>query len=286
MVTLADGRRLAYTEWGLPEGSPVMAFHGTPGSRLWCPDETATAAAGVRLVMPDRPGVGGSDPLDGMTLADWPNDVVALADALGISTFGVIGISAAGLHAAACAASIPHRLRGVALVASRALSEYNWVERPEARDEWEPDDRAEFDLAQVDRAAAADLAAQHVADWVVAVNEHPRMIQAQLEAQAEGDRWFFADPSRAAAFEAGIREWGRQGLDALKWEFINVFLPWGFRLADIAIPVTIWFGSQDPRIQHLQFQAGAIGGSASVVWPGVGHLGFAKHWAELLETVM
>ena len=81
-VRMPDGRRLAYTEWGLPEGKPVMYFHGTPGCRMWCPDEDATSAAKVRLIMPDRPGIGRSDPLEPRTLADWPKDVVALADAL------------------------------------------------------------------------------------------------------------------------------------------------------------------------------------------------------------
>lgn len=285
-VTLSDGRRLAYTEWGRPEGRPVMAFHGTPGSRLWCPDEVATAAAGARLIIPDRPGIGASDPLDGVTLADWPRDVEALADSLGLSSFGVIGLSAGGPYAAACAALAPDRLRGVALVASRALSEYNWAERADVVDELASDDRAVFDLAQRDPAAAADLAASDIADWFGQLRDHPETVQAQLQAEADGDRWFFRDRSRRADFEAGIRAWTRQGLEGVKWAMIDTFLPWGFRIADIAIPVTIWFGSQDPRIKHLEFQARTIPHATSVVWPGVGHLGFVKHWAEILEAVM
>jgi len=56
-IALPGGRRLAYTEWGNPKGYPVLYFHGTPGSRLWCPDESATMSADVRLIMPDRPGI-------------------------------------------------------------------------------------------------------------------------------------------------------------------------------------------------------------------------------------
>jgi pimeloyl-ACP methyl ester carboxylesterase len=285
-VTLPDGRRLAYTEWGLPDGEPVLGFHGTPGTRLWCPDEAATTAAGVRLIMPDRPGIGRSDPLAPRSLADWPKDVERLADALGLSAFGVIGISAGGSHAAACAALIPGRLRGAALVACRALSEYNWAERPTAREEWSPEERAEFDLAQVDPIAAADLTVQHAADWIEQLDEHPEIMQKQLETAADGDRWFFEDPSRVATFEATMRDWRRQGVEAIKWELIEVFLPWGFRLADISIPVTIWFGSQDHRIKHMDFQAKAIPQSSVFVWPDSGHLGVAKHWSEILEAVV
>lgn len=284
-VALPDGRRLAYTEWGLPGGNPVLCFHGTPGTRLWCPDEEATARAGVRLIMPDRPGIGRSDPLAGRTLADWPKDVEALADALQIPLFAVVGVSAGGPYAAACAALIPERLRGVALVASRHLTEYNWIERPGIETAWSPEDRAEFDLAQQDPAGAADLAAQHAAGWVGEVGAHPEILRRDLEA-AEGDRWFFEDPSRTATFEAAVRDWGRQGLDALKWELIDVYQPWGFRLADIPIPVTIWCGGQDPRVGQMEFQANTIPRSSVVIWADSGHLGFVKHWREILEAVV
>jgi pimeloyl-ACP methyl ester carboxylesterase len=82
-----------------------------------------------------------------------------------------------------------------------------------------------------------------------------------------------------------MRDWGRQGRDAIKWELIDVFLPWGFRLADISIPVTIWCGSQDPRMKYMDFQASTIPKSSLVIWPDSGHLGFVKHWREVLEAV-
>ena len=285
-VTLPDGRRLAYTEWGVPDGLPVLYFHGMPGSRLWCPDEDATADARVRLIMPDRPGIGRSDPLEGRTLADWPKDVEALADALRISRFAVVGVSAGGPYAAACSALIPGRLSGAALVSSGPVARYDWAERPGAREGWNPEDRAVFDLAHKDPAAAANLAAQQFADELNRLDADPELVHEALEA-AEGDRWFFEDASRATLFDAYIRETWRQGLDALKWELIDVYLPWGFRLADISIPVTIWHGSQDPWVtqDHIDFQAGTIPQSSLVIWPDSGHLGFVKHWRDILDAV-
>ena len=77
VLQLRDGRDLAYREWGDLGGSPVIFVHGTPGSRVWCPDphQDATRAAGVRLISVDRPGFGGSDVQLGHTVGGWAADV-------------------------------------------------------------------------------------------------------------------------------------------------------------------------------------------------------------------
>jgi pimeloyl-ACP methyl ester carboxylesterase len=91
VIRLSDGRRLAYAEWGEPEGRCVFLLHGTPHSRLFCPDEAVTVSSGVRLVTVDRPGVGGSEVLPRRTFGDWPADLLQLADALGADTASSAG---------------------------------------------------------------------------------------------------------------------------------------------------------------------------------------------------
>jgi pimeloyl-ACP methyl ester carboxylesterase len=59
MLTHADGRRLAWSEWGRAQGPPVLLLHRNPGSRLLDPDSAATAASEVQLITIDRPGYGG-----------------------------------------------------------------------------------------------------------------------------------------------------------------------------------------------------------------------------------
>jgi pimeloyl-ACP methyl ester carboxylesterase len=285
-ITLRDGRRLAYTEWGATEGRPVVYCHGTPGSRSWCADEAATVDAGVRLIIPDRPGVGRSDPKERITLDGWTADVLELADALGLSTFAVMGVSGGGPYAAACAALIPSRLSGVAIVSSRPLSRYCWEERPGIEAEWNPDYRAEFELTRRDEVAGADLAAANFAAWAADLEERPQSLHDELM-QAEGDRWFFDDRGRVEVFDAHIRETWRQGFDALKWTLTAEYRPWGFRLADIRVPVGIWHGVQDPWVTtaDIDFQVDSIPRTSLVVWPDGGHLGFARHWGEILETL-
>ena len=95
---------------------PLLYFHGNPGSRLdFAPDryDEALRAAGVRFIGTDRPGFGLSDPKPGRGHADWPADVSALADSLGLDRFAVLGYSRGGRYALACAALIPERLTAV-----------------------------------------------------------------------------------------------------------------------------------------------------------------------------
>jgi pimeloyl-ACP methyl ester carboxylesterase len=285
-ITLADGRRLAYAEWGDPNGTAVFFFHGTPHSRLFCPDEPATMAAGVRLVTADRPGIGGSDILKARRIGDWPADVVALADALRIDRFAVVGWSAGGIYAAACAALIPARLTAAGVVSTRHLSQYNFVERPESYDELDADERAEYDLAQKDPTAAAERAAQENAEVVAKLRQHPES-WIDPTRQPEGDRWFFADESRARPFDVAVSEGVRQGTEGLRWELIDGWFPWGFRLDEIPIRVHLWHGEQDAVVarRHVDFAAKRIPDCVLTVWPDVGHFGFAKYWGQVLAAL-
>jgi pimeloyl-ACP methyl ester carboxylesterase len=112
-IALHDGRRLGYAEYGDPVGTPVLHFHGTPDSRLeGClpgVDELA-ARLGVRLILPDRPGLGLSDYQPNRRILDWPQDVLQLADALHLERFAVLGLSGGGPYVSACAHQIPERL--------------------------------------------------------------------------------------------------------------------------------------------------------------------------------
>ena len=120
-VSLPDGRRLAYAEYGDPQGHPTFYFHGLPGSRLEAILAADSAArAGIRLIASDRPGIGGSDPQPRRTLLDWPADVLRLADHIGIPHFSVVGVSGGAPYAAVCAYAIPERLDAVMIVSGVA----------------------------------------------------------------------------------------------------------------------------------------------------------------------
>lgn len=142
LFTMSSGRALAYFEWGDDAGYPVLYFHGTPSSRLeGAFADGAAKRAGFRLIAVDRPGFGRSTFQHGRRFHDWPADVCALADALGLDEFGVVGHSGAGPHLFACGAVIaPARLKFIGalgpwgpLVTSEISGSLNLADRFYAR---------------------------------------------------------------------------------------------------------------------------------------------------------
>lgn len=96
----------------------MVLLHGTPGSRLICPDEDATTDSAVNLLTIDRPGYARSDPCPDQTLLGFASDFVALAESLGLPPCPVVGWSGGGPYALACAVKSPERTTAIGLVSS------------------------------------------------------------------------------------------------------------------------------------------------------------------------
>lgn len=119
-MRLRNGRSVCYAQYGASDGDVVVNAHGGLACRLdVAAADTAARVAGVRLISPDRPGIGGSDPQPGRTLLDWTADVADLMDQLGVGRFAAMGWSMGGQYAAALAWALPDRMRRVAIVAGR-----------------------------------------------------------------------------------------------------------------------------------------------------------------------
>ena len=120
-IKLHDGRSLGYAQYGDMAGKPVFHFHGSGGSRLEHPlDESILLDLKIRLISTDRPGHGLSDFQPDRKLLDWPDDVLQLADHLRIDKFYVLGWSAGGPYALACAYKLKERVLAGAIVSGFA----------------------------------------------------------------------------------------------------------------------------------------------------------------------
>jgi pimeloyl-ACP methyl ester carboxylesterase len=118
VIPLADGRELGVAEFGDPDGFPVLWFHGTPGARRQIPPDAPAYAvhSHVRLVVPERPGVGWSTSHGERTLLSFAEDTDELVEALGIKRFGVAGLSGGGPQVLAVAHELSDRVVGAALL--------------------------------------------------------------------------------------------------------------------------------------------------------------------------
>jgi pimeloyl-ACP methyl ester carboxylesterase len=120
-LTLRDGRTLAWHEWGVPDGIPVLRLQGTPGSRFArYPRPEVWERLGVRVVMADRPGYGASTRLPGRGLGDVADDLAELLDHLGLDRVPVAGGSGGGPHVLAMCARHPERVSAATVVVGAA----------------------------------------------------------------------------------------------------------------------------------------------------------------------
>jgi pimeloyl-ACP methyl ester carboxylesterase len=277
-VALDDGRTLAYEEHGDRTGRTLVLFHGAPGSRRFVPDAEATAAAGVRLVTFDRPGFGLSTPKPGRDLLDTAADVAALLDALGTDRVAIVGVSAGGPHALACAASraLAGRLGAAAVVSAPGPLD----EVPGA---WEA-------LGEHMR-PTAEMARREPARSIRAVERFMGPAVADpgtyLQGGPPADRAVVTDPRVRPMLVSDLEEAFRQGATGLADDLVAFWRPWRFRIADVPAGVFLWHGEQDTRAAaDASYLAGALPGCRATTWPDAGHLGVVTHWHEVLETLV
>ena len=129
-LTLRDGRTLAYMDRGPRTGTPILHFHSFQGSRLerLAASDELLAKLNIRLISPDRPGLGLSTPARDRTVVSWAADMRQLtAYLLGpAQPFSILGFSAGATYALACG-QLPG-LRAISLVGSLGLPHLiaNW----------------------------------------------------------------------------------------------------------------------------------------------------------------
>src|SRR5688572_21319446 len=94
----ANGLQLHYVEWGNPGARPIVLLHGITGhARTW--DHLAMDLGhAFRVIALDQRGHGDSPPApDGdYSTAAMARDLGAFADALGLGTFTLLGLSMGG----------------------------------------------------------------------------------------------------------------------------------------------------------------------------------------------
>ncbi|MFC1904367.1 alpha/beta fold hydrolase [Chloroflexota bacterium] len=283
VLQLPDGRRLSYAEYGDPEGKPIFEFHGNPSSRLGSIlfDEAARRL-GVRVIGIDRPGMGFSDYNPGRKLLDWPDDVIGLANALGIDRFPIVGGSGGVPSVLACAYKIPERLTSVGvLFGPRPL------DAPGATAGWSRLMRIRAFLGRNGPLWIGSLAMRAVAK---VMRDNPDSALSKLFSELpKPDRDAFNISGVRQQYIDTIREAFRSGTRGVALDYALNMKPWGFSLEDIQIKVYLWHGEDDTVVPPAmgRYLAQAIPNCQARFIPGEGHFSLLPNYVdEILNTLV
>ena len=269
-LALADGRTLAWAEYGDPAGEPLLFFHGLPSSRKFGGAVAEDAASmGVRLIVPDRPGFGESSPQPGRRFVDWGADVGALTEHLGVDRFLAAGISGGGVYTLVTAHQFPSRVR-----AAGVISGAGEITDVAHLDGMHPQNRALFELALSGGVEAVTQAMAPMMELLQ--NADPDQLFDQMMSDlppADRDLLDRRRDIRDAMSADGV-EATKQGAEPVAHEAWLFVQPWGFDPAEITVPVVLWHGSDDRNapLSHAQALAAKIPNAELVEWADMGHL--------------
>ncbi|MEJ2223300.1 MAG: alpha/beta hydrolase [Desulfobacterales bacterium] len=265
-ITLSDGRRLSYAEFGDRQGRPVFYFHGFPGSRLEAKlADGISLESKVRFIGIDRPGYGRSSVKAVRTFIDWADDVAELADSLGIARFSILGVSGGGPYAAACACKMPDRLDAVGIICGMGpvdvpdlIRGMPWLYRQGLR------------LA----GRLPQITATLYSFSAFFFRNYPERMLSILSGKVSGnDKIALKNKKLIQVLSASFREAFR---NSLRWSATDAVLysrPWGFSLKDINIPVHIWHGEKDRIVppEMGRYMAQSIPNCRATFFPNEGH---------------
>lgn len=277
ILELSNGRKLGFAEYGDLNGTPVFHFNGSGGSRLEHPvDKSMLIELGIRYISTDRPGHGNSTPLPNRELLDWPNDVAAIADHLNIQQFKVLGWSAGGPHALACAYKLKERVTSGAIVSGLAPAN-----RPTPYEGYSGLLKILMILGRTFPSLVylfRRLAAKQI-------NNPSKKIEDKfVKSLPKIDQTPFENQSIKDMLIADIREGYKQGGDGPARDDIIINNDWKFDPSEIITRFDIWQGDADKNVPLNQgkYQSEVLPNNKLHIIEGKGHMLLLTEWKNVL----
>jgi pimeloyl-ACP methyl ester carboxylesterase len=234
-LSLQNGRRLAWSEWGPETGQPILFISGagTAGSLGFgadCLDEL-----NIRLIAPDRPGLGGSDPDPGKTLQSVADDFADLIGHLGAGAIPVAAVSQGVPFALALAAGGPVSRLAV-------VSGQDELSRPE------------FFCRLPDQLQQMVRDAKHNPDALIAMLEGfadpDSFLEFIISTSSELDQAVYSSEPFHSAFKSALERGFAQGPTGYALDTVAAMGPWAFNWDAITCPVDLWYGGKDASPVH------------------------------------
>jgi pimeloyl-ACP methyl ester carboxylesterase len=271
-LRLADGRSLDLWYDDAPEArdrGPLVFHAGTPASGLgYEPFTEAARRRGLRIVSWSRPGYGSSTRLPGRRVAHVAADAAAVLDHLDAGQAYVAGHSGGGPHALACAALLPDRVLGTALIAGVAPWEAEGLDFLEGMG---AENHEEFGAAlQGEEDLAAFLGP--LREEILAITG-PQVAAMFRDLVDDVDRAAITGAYAEFLAEA-MREGQRESCAGWLDDDVSLTVPWGFDLASIAGQVHVWQGAHDRMVPfaHGEWLVANLPGACAHLHPEHGHL--------------
>lgn len=240
-LTLSNGLKLGYREYGDPRGEVMFYFHGWPSSHVQGSlfDEPAKKHR-IRLICPDRPGIGLSDFQPDRELADWPETLTQLAAHVGADNYHVMGWSGGGPYVLVTALRMPKRLLSASIICGAPPLKFLG-------------DREMFWLYRV------MIQLRHYFPTILGGVLRLGGLAAKGDPQKTVLRWLMkllGEEDRRVLLLPGIFDVVREAtLGALDRGPKNVIADadiylseWGFEVSQINFPIHFWHGKQDRNI--------------------------------------
>lgn len=280
VINLNGGRKLGYKNYGDVNGTAVLFFHGLPGSRLEAQKlHLAAVNTKVHLIGIDRPGMGLSSPDNERTLLHWADDIKALAIALNLTKFSVLGHSGGAPYVAACAYRIPELLNKAVIVSGMAP-----LANAKARASLSFSQKQMYWMTRY-----FPLLLKLMMKLSFKALENPNQLKKMLKQLPDIDAKIFEDAHHRDAMVLALKEAFRQNAKGVVTDFKLLLQPLEFELEDIQCPVVIWQGGKDKQAPqaHAEIYHRAIAHSEYNFLPDEGHLSMLhSHGEQLLLSAV
>jgi pimeloyl-ACP methyl ester carboxylesterase len=280
-LQLADGRTLAWCEYGPADGRPLLQFQGTPGSRYSRhADEEAYDRLGVRLIVFDRPGYGASTRLPGRGISVVADDAAALLDHLGHDVVYASGGSGGGPHVLAFAARHPERVRAATVVVGAAPLT-------------EEDTRDLIGLNRAGFLAARDGGWDAVYEILapqrdVILADPLATFRGIMEAAPESDQAVMSEPMWQRTFLEAVTESLRPGAKGWTDEAMALLGEWDFDPSAVRASVTWWHGEHDANapVSSVRRLLASVPSVELRLWSDAGHLASYHRHDEIVDELL
>lgn len=240
-LRLSSGRTLGYAVHGDPQGTPCFYYHGWPSARVQgaLMDE-AGRRHGLKIISPDRPGIGLSDFHPGRSLQDWPALLEELAAHEGVDRFHVMGWSGGGPYVLVTALSMPERLLSATIVCGApplTFLGYEHIFWPYRL------------MIRLRHAFPALLGLVLRSGEKIARGEPDRApLKWLLGMVGKADREVLSNPAVFSVVRDGIVEALRRGPRSVIADADIYLSEWGFEVGGIGYPIHFWHGKEDRNI--------------------------------------